>query len=296
MTSLCVADHCGIRHQHQPDCPNPQTCPGCLPRPAADGLRLCEVDMRRLAEDARTAAVLYEDLALTLIRRGRGGERVAGSSTGAPVPDDEVMEARQAIRATLVSLVRIIADERGLQTPADEVSALGAYVAHHAVWLAAHPAADEHAKDLRDIAGDGRNWRMAYPAKANRTYAGRCTFVDGETGVECGTEVFARPGELTARCEVCGEDYDIAVRQDEMRAALLDAVARPVEIASITLRLGTPVAYSTIAAYAQQGRIEPRGQDGRGRVLYRVGDVVQTRLEAKGPRRVREHPRGAVNL
>lgn len=297
MTALCIADHCGIPNRHGEHCPG-GACRGCLPRAALDGLRLCHVCTRRIAEDARTAAVLYEDMGLTLIRAQNGAQRIGAghSSSGAPVPDDDGMEARSAIRVTLVSLARLIHDERGFTLPADDVPAMGLYVANNATWLAAHPAADEHAKDLRDIAGDRRSWRLAYPARSEKRYAGRCTTVDETSGVECGTDLYAVSGEATARCECCGEEYDVDAQQDQMRAIVQDSLARPIEIAGITLRLGIPVAYSTIASYAQRGRIVPHGHDDKGRALFRVGDVIDIRMEAKGPRRVRAYSRGLVNL
>ncbi|MBM0279676.1 hypothetical protein [Micromonospora tarensis] len=290
---LCIAEHCGIPTQHTDTCPG-EGCRGCLPRLAADGLRLCDVDTRRIAEDACTAAVLYEDLALTLIRKGRGGERVASSGSGAPVPDDAVMEAREAIRATLVSLCRLIAEERGSHLPADAITALGAYIAHHAVWLAAHRAADEHARDLRDIASDPRTRRLAYPAGTDRLYIGDCPLLVRDLdGVEsiCGTRLYQYAGQLFIGCDGCGTDETVEWWQRELvgdAGTVVDAYAGAADLA---MRHARPVDPALIRKWASLGkpRIErlprgfigpPRGvvvvgkgKDERGRTLYDLGDL-----------------------
>ncbi|MEV0726019.1 hypothetical protein AB0I37_24975 [Micromonospora purpureochromogenes] len=273
---LCVADHCGILNQHSEQCPG-QGCRGCLPRLAADGLRLCEVDTRRIGEDARTAAVLHEDLALTLIRRGRGGEKVASSSSGAPVPDDEVMEARSAIRATLASLCRMIAEERGSHLPADAIEAMGAYVAHHAVWLAAHGAAGEHARDLRDVAGDPRTRRLAYPAGTDRLYIGDCPLLvadlDGGNEGPCGTRLHVFGDSAFVLCSGCGTEETVEWWQ---RAIVGDA---PVEVdaysaaADLSLRHRREVTPAMLRKWAFKGAVTPLGRDGKGRTLFDLNEL-----------------------
>ncbi|MGW3808841.1 hypothetical protein [Micromonospora sp. NPDC005113] len=275
---LCIAEHCGIPRQHHPDCPQPDTCRGCLPRPAADGLRLCDVDTRRLAEDARTAAVLHEDLTLRLMPGGKGGEKVSSSSTGAPSVDPDVVEARSAIRATLVSLCRLIADERGAQLPQDATEALGAYVAHHAVWLAAHGAADEHARDLRDIAGDPRTRRLAYPAGTDRLYIGDCPLLvrdlDGAESI-CGTRLYQYADQQLIGCDGCGTDETVEWWQREIvgeAAKLVDAYAGAAELA---MRHARPVDPALIRKWAQLGKVQRCGQDDKRRTLYDVDELRQ---------------------
>lgn len=274
MTLLCIADHCGIPGQHTTDCVDP-SCRGCLPRLAADGLYLCEVDTRRMAEDARTAAVLHEDLALTLIRRGRGGERVASSSTGAPVPDDEVMEARTAIRATLVSLVRIIAAERGSHLPVDEISALGGYVALHARWLAAHRAADEHARDLRDVASDPRTRRLAYPSGSDRLYIGDCPLVvrdlDGVESV-CDTRLYVYGANHLVHCSGCGTSETVEWWQHKLVGDAPAEVDAYEAAADLAMRHHRDVDPALIRKWASLGKVTRKGRQGT-RTLYDLGEV-----------------------
>ncbi|MEU6204577.1 hypothetical protein ABZ814_13430 [Micromonospora musae] len=273
---LCVADHCGIPNRHGEHCPGGD-CRGCLPRQAADGLYLCEVDTRRLAEDARTAAVLHEDLTLVLMPGGWArGERVASSSTGAPSVDAEVVEARSAIRATLVSLVRIIAAERGSHLPVDAIEALAAYVAHHAAWLAAHGAAGEHSRDLRDIAGDPRTRRLAYPSGNDRLYIGDCplkvTDLDGVESV-CVARLYAYGDQPLILCGGCGTEETVEWWQHRIvgeATRLVDAYAGAAELA---MRHARPVDPALIRKWASLGKVQRHGQDVKGRTLYDVEEL-----------------------
>ncbi|WP_030487280.1 hypothetical protein [Micromonospora chokoriensis] len=309
MTILCVAAHCGMPHHHTDDCTDPD-CHGCLPRLAADGLRLCEVDTRRLAEDARTAAVLYDDLALTLMPGGRGGERVSTSSTGAPIPDSGVMEARDAIYSTLTALVRFISEERGIVIPWEwrtetlpegfigpprrirvgvgYASALSAYIATHTVWLAAHPAADEHARDLRDIASDPRTRRLAYPAGSDRLYIGDCPLIvrdlDGVESV-CGTRVYQHGEQLLIQCAGCGTDETVEWWQRQIVGEVTATVDAYAAAADLALRHHRPVDPALLRKWASlearkaerneayQPRINRCGKDERGRTLYDLKEL-----------------------
>jgi len=169
--ALCAAPHCRIRGQHTTDCPGGD-CRGCLPRPAADGLQLCWPHVGWLEADARQAAELYDELALVLAGGAGHGERTSGSPDRTRLPNPAAMEARATIRAVLASWCRLIAEERGVELPRDEVADMGAYIARHAHWLAAHPAAGEAADELRELVRVAR--RIAYPDGTRAVDVGPC--------------------------------------------------------------------------------------------------------------------------
>lgn len=108
-------------------------------------------------------------------------------------------------------------------------------------------------------------------------YAGPCNSVDAE-GKTCGRDVEARPGSNTGTCQACGARYDVDEQQAWMRSEIEDYLARPIEISGILLRLGFPIGYSTIAAYAAQGKIAAHGSDENGKPLFRIGDVMNIRI------------------
>ena len=161
MTPLCLNPRCRVLGQHTPTCTDPD-CRGCLPHRAADGLRLCERCIARLAADANLAAHLHTELEHVLAAPERPGERTSGSPDRARLPNPAAVECRTEIRHVLASWSRLIAEDRGHRLPADTVPAMGAYVARNAVWLAAQDYAGDACTELADLA-HGRAWRVAYP-------------------------------------------------------------------------------------------------------------------------------------
>lgn len=179
---LCTAPRCRSLGHHYPDCAD-ESCRGCQPRLAADGLNLCPVHTRGIAEDATRAAEIYVELVLVLSGTGAPGEKTSGSKEVGAVLNERAVESRTLIRHTLVSWCRLVSEERGTSLPADDITSLGAYAATHAQWLAAHPAAGECADELHELA-HGRPWRTAYPSGARVVVVGACPLVsdDGPCG------------------------------------------------------------------------------------------------------------------
>lgn len=173
---LCVNGRCRILGRHGQECES-EDCRGCLPRPASSGCNLCEVCTRRLAEDAKTAAVLYADLELVLANSGVAGEPISGTRDRGTELNDRAVEARTEIRHTLVSWTLLIAEERGISTPDDYVHQIAAFVAKHAVWLSAHPAAGDAAGELHELA-HGQAWRTAYPSGSRRFPVAACVVAE----------------------------------------------------------------------------------------------------------------------
>lgn len=307
---LCAAPHCAIRNRHRDTCPDPDTCWGCLPRWAADGLRLCDVDVRRLAEDAGRCADLYAGLEQNIIRRSGGGERekTSGSSSGAPVPDDDVMEARTRLRALLMAIVRLVTEQRGVTWPSvrylqqlpegvqgpralgrrrtEDPAALATFIAKHAEWLAAHRYGPTIARDLRNTAGDGRLWGMAYPAGSDRLYVGDCPAIlvdddgndqvgdDGEP-VVCGRRLYQYPGQPLIRCSGCGVE-DTIEQWRRWLVADADDEADAYKIAAhLAIMWMRPVGPDTVKRWGQRGHVAPVTEPVEGT------DEVRVKRDAK---------------
>lgn len=318
---LCVAAHCAIRNRHLPDCPV-EGCWGCLPRYAADGLALCDVDVRRLAEDAVKDADLHAALEQAIIRSGGGseGEKTSGSSSGAPVPDDEVMAIRSHIRGTLLAIVRLVTEQRGITWPTErfvhhlpegvegpreirtrrteDLAVAAVFVGRHAEWIAAHRYAAPIAKNLREIAGNGRIWALAYPAGSDRLYVGNCpAILTDDDGVEstCGARLYQYPNQPLIACSSCGVEDTI----EQWRRWIMgdthshvDAYAVAAHLAMMWMR---PVDPLQIRRWSSKGRISPilepdptappppkpddppkmrPVRDGKGRTIYELGPVI----------------------
>lgn len=166
---LCAAPRCRIPGRHGEDCADPD-CRGCLKARAADGLRLCLHCADRIAVDAVKAASMDPALALALTPQGEPGRR---GDHGGITLSDAALDARTMLRAVLTSWCRMVAEERGISLPVtDTPMALGAYIATHARWLAAHPAAGECADEMADLAR--QTHAAAYPSGTRVIPVGPC--------------------------------------------------------------------------------------------------------------------------
>jgi len=269
---LCVSPRCRMPGQHKPTCE--VECRGCLPRYAADGRMLCERCTNVLAEDAQTAADLYAELEQVLAKPGSPAERTTGTPDHGTELNDRAVAARTLIRHTLASWCLLVADERGIQTPADTLPAMAAYLTRHAVWLSAHGAAGDCADELADLA-HGAPWRTAYPSGARRFPVGPCL------DAECDGEIVAvlrdtdqlLPSALT--CDLHPEHSWTAAQWREIGRAMHPT--------------GMPGRYITAHEAARDWRLPlgtvhrlahteawRRSDDGRRPVLYLAADVDAT--------------------
>jgi hypothetical protein len=315
MTQLCVSSYCGLPRQHLDDC-DEEECRGCLPARAADGLYLCLVDLRHLEGDAVQLAEMYEELGLRLTGGGRPGEKTSGSkgSVGTDL-NPAAVEARSAIRAALVRLTKLIAEERGIGYPPDEVPAMGDFVAKHADWLAAHEAADEHAEELRDLATDYRTWRLAYPVSSDRLYIGECPLLlattDGARKV-CGTKLYQLASALLVTCQGCEKSETVEWWQREITGEAGGVVDAYAGAAHLSVRWRRPVDPGTVRKWGQRATtgVEPVSEpvpgrerdhlpgctdgecdgclrqlvrDGKGRALYRLDQLTAYARKTWGP-------------
>jgi hypothetical protein len=156
-------------HHHHDTCPG--DCQGCAPRPAADGVQLCQYHTDKIPDDARQLATLYHELAQRLLGGQGLGDKVSGTP-GPRLPDPRAVEIRTEIRHTLAGWSRVIEDSRGFALPPDNINSVAAYVARSGLWLAASDYADEVSQELRSLVA--RAWTVAYPSGAHTVHIGPC--------------------------------------------------------------------------------------------------------------------------
>lgn len=198
---FCVKPSCRAFGRHLPDCDG-QDCRGCQRRPAADGLRLCQVDIQWMGENALAAADLYDELALRLVGGQGGGDKVSGTP-GSRLPDQRAISARSDIYQTLTLIVGVIVAERGfapptrrtvqerpggfigpmplVRVPDDRPAAYARLIATSVTWLAAHPQAGDFSDALSDLAR-GLPRSVAYPNGASRRELHKNCPMDGCAG------------------------------------------------------------------------------------------------------------------
>lgn len=318
---LCAAWSCWHERTcdgSAPDDAEDEFCAGCrTPRLAADGLNLCTWHTRRLADNAIQAGHLWVDL--DRLAGGNGtGEKVASSAEPGLTVNEAAVHARDTIRNTIVGFTRLIAEERGFSLPTiryvqrlergfigpprllartdDRVTSLALFVARSAEWLAAHPAACEHDRDLEDVARDPLTWRLAYPSTGDRRYIGTCPVVakDGP----CGTRLHWRRDERTVTCGDCGTTATVDWWREQMvgdAPAIVDAYAAARELSRLWNR---PVEPRTVRQWSWRAtgglsvlREPPPEPDvpGRpirdrlGRTLLDLAEVVATATKQWGP-------------
>lgn len=207
---LCLAAHCRVLGLHHTDCAGGD-CKGCLPRMAADGLRLCVVHTDAIGHDAIRAGDLHGALALALTGSGGGGPKVSGGTVDKSLNlNERALRVRDDIRAKLASWCLMIAEERGIATPEDKPTRLGAYIDTHRVWLSAHGAAGDASVELRELVNEAR--RVAYPEGSGVTRdLGMCPVA--EDGSPCGGKlrgVMRRADSYLPSWVLCDRDREHA--------------------------------------------------------------------------------------
>lgn len=192
---------CVLPHRVDPDRPR-RALPGVLVC-AGHRLRL----RAQLAELAPLWAVLGEPAQLV-----GAGPRISGTAAAAAPMSAAALRLRTAIHAHLGSWARIVAEERGIGTPADAVPAVVAWLGIQHEWIIGQPWVDDWAQNLGDL--HGAAWAHAYPSRRRRLDIGACpsTSTDHQDG-HCPGRVVAvvdaddalLPAQLT--CTVCGTTW-----------------------------------------------------------------------------------------
>lgn len=260
-------------------------CTTC-PRPVPDvafGCPQCAVD---LAQRLDHLAALIPDIGVTVAKQDRitaGGARPSGAEEPL-LFNPAAAERGRAIQGELVTWARLVHEETGRYLVGETGSALCRYLGEAVDWARYRQQWPEFYGALRPLLGSTLG---LIDRPADKVYLGPCRAVNLETGKACWADVLAKPGAAFGRCRQCGTEHDVAKSQEWLLKSLRGALARPVEIAEVLRRFGdAKVGYSTIAAYAARGLIIPRGQDGHGRDLFRIGEVLDlhVRLAKRRPR------------
>lgn len=272
------------------------TCVRCG-SPLADGAYACA---RCSAVAARQLAEIVElidaarDVAQRQARRGdrNGSSGKPGSQMPISLWDTERLnQVRDQLHRVGGKVWAIRNTYPPFATGVDPIAVIARWLPTQLDWLRHRSDADDTfatiAAAVRIIAS------VANGPTAGR-YAGPCSTA-GPDGKACGEDVTARPGSAIGTCKACGAEYDVDEQQEWMRKEIEGYLARPAEIAGVLLRLGFPIGYSTIAAYAAKGQIIAHGSDEKGRALFRIGDVIDLRIEANKPRQARQRSRGVAN-
>lgn len=142
---------CQQRDRHRDDCPDTDACPGCLPRPALDGLRVCGACVDRTSDSLRALPALWADVEHAGVLKGASASK---GGDGNPLPIDvDAAGWRTRVRACLVGWCLVLEEDFGisLDDAQDTITWMSAKVRTQAMRILAHP---EHADQLvADLCG-----------------------------------------------------------------------------------------------------------------------------------------------
>lgn len=115
MTTLCQIPSCAIRNRHLPDCEG--DCKGCLPRETAEGL-ICDPHVEWASADLTSIVALIPEAWLVAANQSsRGGAGASGKPGSKSPANDDALDVLHAVRNSLTTIARDIAEIRGLTFP-----------------------------------------------------------------------------------------------------------------------------------------------------------------------------------
>lgn len=241
-------------------------------RPVGDGWT-CQRCADRLSVALGDVPALWEQLDIVLTRQarysdpeGRGGEKAVPFNIKAS-------ELGSALRNTLSTWCRLVAEERGKDLPQDHPAAVARWMLNHVTWLrhqrAGHEAVEQITSAVSAI-------RRTVDRPPERIYAGPCR--------DCGGDMFGKPGAASVDCRPCGLSYDVAEMLTWMRGQVYGRLVTAKEGVVLLSRFGLPVAQKTIDKWHERKRLADHKQDADGKWLYLFDDLV-TLAAAAAPAR-----------
>lgn len=230
-------------------------------RPVGDGW-VCQHCGDKLSVALGDVPALWGELDTVLTRQarysdpeGRGGEKAFPFNLKAS-------DLGQALRGTLNTWCRLIAEERGKDLPEDNPAAVAGWLLYHVTWLRHHRAG---ADAVDEITSAVHKVRCIVDRPPERIYAGPCQ--------DCGGDLYGKPGAVVVHCRPCGLDYNVAEMvawmQDEARQRLVTAK----EAIVLLGRFGLPLSQKTIEKWRQRDRLVAHPEPRNGVSLYKFDDI-----------------------
>jgi len=231
------------------------------------------------------------------VRRRTGMADPTGNAVGSRPPSDSIETAAAETTTMLVGWTRALVDDRGVQPPANNVSAMAAFLTKHLASIATLGWAGELLRQALDFE---RRLQRLVSRNQGHWYAGICGAPTGE-GMDdwCPADLFVRPGERYVRCRACGAHWSVDQRRaaviEEARDALLPVAV--IARAAVSL-LGEETSQQRLEArlrqWVKRGQLDDYGvrvlaPGQQPRRVYRLGEVMdllarQTKPEPTGSR------------
>jgi hypothetical protein len=173
-------------------------CPsGCDAEPPR-GVILCRACKNKLVGYLADCESLRQELVITLTHQDRIGPESEGRSAETPLAYNvAASESLDALKATLVSWVLLVADETKAALPADKIAALSSWLSVRINYLVRHEAAGELFDEMRAL-----NLRCTatinLPRDRSRIHVGPCPEFEPSDDADAVNGMTPCPGEVTA--------------------------------------------------------------------------------------------------
>jgi hypothetical protein len=270
------------------------TCDFCK-RPNADQSYVCSPCTSNVAVDLARIVGLAPEVETTVAKLARVGTQLGGGSKERPLPfDAQAADRADALKNTLSTWARHVAESIGVQIPPKQPGELGAQLAARFLgerlnWIRHHQEAAECFGDLSDAA---RELERLVGRPRDHWYAGACWADLGDVDeagdpLRCPQELYAPKGAQKVRCRFCGTEHDADARRQWLLDQVKDQLLHAEWIARALTGFGLEkVTGSRIRNLADRGRLAAHGHDEAGRPMYRVGEVMdlineQAKMEAE---------------
>lgn len=224
-------------------------------------------DIRRLCDQVYDVLMLSE----TPPHAQGGGSGQAGSRPPAPIA---LIDARAALKATLVSWALLISEEAEVIIDCDdEAMSIAGWIYTKADWLAEHPAADDFHTEITEHIVTIR--RMYLPRTDTRRWLGK----------HQGADVYARPGQ-TEVVLPDGTVERVETLRNRQAARLWDHVGQASEVADIVriwfgMDLDTKKLHTIVSNDRKRARIGGLVPVDEHPTTYRVSDVVERLMASR---------------
>lgn len=242
-------------------------------RPMPGGRRICGACEAETLRELADVPSLARHLEISISRQAQIGEGGGGHSDDErPLPwDERAAEAAHALKAVLVSWVRLLGDgvhqlpgpvcasrcehrscvytELGRE-PADDLASIARWLLRLEGPLFRHEAASEAVEEIIETVQAARK---AVDRPADKIYAGPC---DG-----CGEDLYGRPGAALVTCRWCVDEegdrlqYEVQARRKWMLAAVEDVELYAPDIARALTTLVRPIAPALLHTWASRGKL-----------------------------------------
>lgn len=265
---------CTSSDRHLDACEDPAACGGCLPRPAAVGLLVCERDRAGASDALRALPGLWVDVRDAGVLRA---PQRGASGSSSPIPlDGPGAEWRERTKALLVAWCKVLEEDFGmsLQGAEDDVTWMARRVSAHLERLLAHPDhADQLVADLcgwteddgtrhEGVEREGR--RLAFRGRGGRGITLQCPSCPERVRLDLQAEWI--------ECR-CGEGGVPSWWKDQA-APPMEVMIGPDVIAYLKQQHRVTLAEVTLRQWVSRGKLTTKGRDDMGRTLYDAVDVA----------------------